>query len=557
MGDLVVDLRVDECPNACTNFLKLCKIKHYNNCLIYSVEKNFIARTGDPRNKGQVGSCIWNILTNGKQKYFDDEIRRSLQHDKMGVLAMSNEKPNENGSSFYITLRDKIDFLNEKHTIFGFVSEGLDVLEKLNEVMVDGENKPFNNVRILHTVILDDPFDDPPYIDDHIPVNSPAVIEDENFEVCQKDVDEITLLENVAKAEAKSRAINLELLGDLPDADMKPPENVLFVAKLNPVTPDEDLELIFSRFGTIVSCEVIKDWKTGDSLQYAFVEFESVRSAEEAYFKMQDCLVDDRRIHVDFSQSVAKHWNLFRRNGAKASLEDAEALPGGMGKGKGKGKGGKSSKGFKSGGSSSSTAKGESHPGGFQHSRPQEREKDGAAAAHRSEHGRTTHHTDGNRSRAPDETRREERRDDGDRQRRRDDERDHINRGDRQRRRDHDEGGRDRREERKEERRKEESPKIRRKEESPKRRRSRSRSRSERRREGREESKKDKKRHKEDDNEEGRGKKMEKRGKKGGKEEDDGEDRHEKKRKKEEDKRDSIDDRDQGRRKEKKHKKGH
>jgi len=543
MGDLVVDLRVDECPNACTNFLKLCKIKHYNNCLIYSVEKNFIARTGDSLNKGQVGSCIWNILTNGKQKYFDDEIRRSLQHDKMGVLAMSNEKPNENGSSFYITLRDKIDFLNEKHTIFGFVSEGLDVLEKLNEVMVDDEKKPFNNVRILHTVILDDPFDDPPGLDDHIPVNSPAVIEDEDFEVCQEAVDEVTLLENVAKAEAKSRAINLELLGDLPDADMKPPENVLFVAKLNPVTPDEDLELIFSRFGTIVSCEIIKDWKTGDSLQYAFVEFDNVRSAEEAYFKMQDCLVDDRRIHVDFSQSVARHWNLFRRNGAKASLEDAEALPVGKGKGKGKGKGGKSSKGFKSGDSSSSTAKGETHPRGFQ-GRPQEREKDGAAAR-RSEQGRT-HQTDGNSScLAPDETRREERRDDGG-DRRRHDERDH-NRGDRRR---DDEGRRDRREERKEER-KEESPKIRREKESPKRRRSRSRS---ERRDGREEGKKDQKRQK-DDNNEGRVKKMEKRGKKAGKEEKYDDDRHEKRRK-EEDKRDNIDDREQGRRKEKKHKKG-
>jgi len=151
----------------------------------------------------------------------------------------------------------------------------------------------------------------------------------------------VELLENVAKAEAKSRAVTLELLGDLPDADMKPPENVLFVCKLNPVTQDSDLELIFSRFGNIVSCEIIRDFKTGDSLQYAFVEFDNVRSAEEAYFKMQDCLVDDRRIHVDFSQSVAKHWNLFRRNGAKASAADAEQLPFGKGKGKGKGKKGK------------------------------------------------------------------------------------------------------------------------------------------------------------------------------------------------------------------------
>ena len=52
--------------------------------------------------------------------------------------------------------------------------------------------------------------------------------------------------------------------------------------------------------------EVIKDMKSGDSLQYAFVEFDNQESAEEAYFKMDNALIDDRRIHVDFSQSVSK-----------------------------------------------------------------------------------------------------------------------------------------------------------------------------------------------------------------------------------------------------------
>ena len=68
--------------------------------------------------------------------------------------------------------------------------------------------------------------------------------------------------------------------------------------------PDEDLNLIFSRFGKILSCEVIRDKRTGDSLQYAFVEFEEQKDCEQAYFKMQGVLIDDHRIHVDFSQSV-------------------------------------------------------------------------------------------------------------------------------------------------------------------------------------------------------------------------------------------------------------
>ena len=110
-----------------------------------------------------------------------------------------------------------------------------------------------------------------------------------------------------AEKEAKARATILEMVGDLPDADVAPPENVLFVCKLNPVTTDEDLEIIFSRFGKVVSCEVIRDKKTGDSLQYAFVEFDGPEACERAYFKMDNVLIDDRRIHVDFSQSVSQY----------------------------------------------------------------------------------------------------------------------------------------------------------------------------------------------------------------------------------------------------------
>lgn len=52
----------------------------------------------------------------------------------------------------------------------------------------------------------------------------------------------------------------------MPDADIKPPENILFVCKLNQCTTERDLEIIFARFGPIKSCEVVRDWKTGDSL---------------------------------------------------------------------------------------------------------------------------------------------------------------------------------------------------------------------------------------------------------------------------------------------------
>jgi peptidyl-prolyl cis-trans isomerase-like 4 len=62
-----------------------------------------------------------------------------------------------------------------------------------------------------------------------------------------------------------------------------------------------------------MSCEIIRDWKTGDSLQYAFIEFETEAACIEAYSRMENVLIDERRIHVDFSQSVAKLWNKHRR----------------------------------------------------------------------------------------------------------------------------------------------------------------------------------------------------------------------------------------------------
>lgn len=89
---------------------------------------------------------------------------------------------------------------------------------------------------------------------------------------------------------------------------MKLPENILFVCKLNPCTTETDLELIFGRFGSIRSCEVVRDWKSGESLGYSFIEFETDKACEEgikynilAYWKMENALIDERRIHVDFS----------------------------------------------------------------------------------------------------------------------------------------------------------------------------------------------------------------------------------------------------------------
>ena len=99
---------------------------------------------------------------------------------------------------------------------------------------------------------------------------------------------------DVEAQKAKNRKILLEMIGDRPDADAKAPDEFLFVCKLNPITNEEDLETIFSRFGQVIACDIIRDKKTGDSLNYAFIGFSEKKSAEEAYLKMNNALIDDR-----------------------------------------------------------------------------------------------------------------------------------------------------------------------------------------------------------------------------------------------------------------------
>ncbi|XP_050279386.1 peptidyl-prolyl cis-trans isomerase CYP59-like isoform X1 [Quercus robur] len=327
LGDIVVDLHTDKCPLTSKNFLKLCKIKYYNGCLFHTVQKDFTAQTGDPTGTGSGGDSIYKFLYGDQARFFNDEIHHDLKHSKTGTVAMASAGENLNASQFYFTLRDDLDYLDEKHTVFGEIAEGLDTLTRINEAYVDEKGRPFKNIRIKHTYILDDPFDDPPQIADLIPDASPEgkpkdevddnVRLEDDWVPMDEQLDASELEEVLRTKEAHSRAVVLESIGDIPDAEIKPPDNVLFVCKLNPVTEDEDLHTIFSRFGTVLSAEIIRDFKTGDSLCYAFVEFETNDACEQAYFKMDNALIDDRRIHVDFSQSVSKLWSQYRRKDNK------------------------------------------------------------------------------------------------------------------------------------------------------------------------------------------------------------------------------------------------
>lgn len=314
IGDLTVDLFIEERPQACLNFLKLCKLRYYNYNLFHTIEHGFIAQTGDPTGVGNGGESVWGVIEGGQQKrFFQAEYQPKIRHTEPGLLSMVSLGDQLIGAQFFLTLGDNLTSLDETHCVIGQVTEGHDVLRTLNDAICDANHRPYKDIRITHTIILADPFANPRGFRE--PSRSPSptpermrggrIGADEDIDdTAGKSEQEIT--EMLQDREAKARATILEIVGDLPDAEMAPPENVLFVCKLNPVTSDEDLEIIFSRFGRVKGCEVIRDRVSGDSLQYAFVEFEDAKTCETAYFKMDNVLIDDRRIHVDFSQSVAK-----------------------------------------------------------------------------------------------------------------------------------------------------------------------------------------------------------------------------------------------------------
>ncbi|MCJ1379145.1 Peptidyl-prolyl cis-trans isomerase cyp6 [Xylographa soralifera] len=327
IGDIVIDLLVDYAPRSCENFIKLCQVKYYNFAPVHSVQKNFSLQTGDPIGPGSTssdgGSSIWGLLNGAARKTYAADFHPKLKHIERGTVSMATvpgpRDPEERvaGSQFLITLGDNLDYLDGKAAIFGKVVEGFDVLEKINDAFIDDKGRPLKDIRIRHTVVLEDPFPNPPGL--AVPPESPlpskaqlATVRIADDEEIDEFADEEMVDKMRREREAKAQALTLEMVGDLPFAEVKPPENILFVCKLNPVTQDEDLDLIFSRFGKILSCEVIRDKRTGDSLQYAFIEFENQKDCEQAYFKMQGVLIDDHRIHVDFSQSVSKLSDTWR-----------------------------------------------------------------------------------------------------------------------------------------------------------------------------------------------------------------------------------------------------
>mmetsp|Transcript_46289 Transcript_46289/g.53346 ORF Transcript_46289/g.53346 Transcript_46289/m.53346 type:complete len:669 (+) Transcript_46289:30-2036(+) len=140
MGEIHVRLYPDECSRTVENFTTHSKNKYYDNILFHRVVKSFMIQTGDPQGDGTGGESIW-----GSE--FEDECHPSLNHDEPFILAMANRGPHTNGSQFYISTVP-CPWLNGKHTVFGKVTKGRDVVRAIESVRADKNNRPLIDVKM-------------------------------------------------------------------------------------------------------------------------------------------------------------------------------------------------------------------------------------------------------------------------------------------------------------------------------------------------------------------------------------------------------------------------
>jgi len=147
MGTIEIELFAKETPKTVENFVGLANKGYYNGVIFHRVIDNFMIQGGDPTGTGRGGDSFWG----GK---FADEIVPALKHDQPGILSMANAGPNTNGSQFFITLV-ATPWLDGKHTVFGKVIAGIDVVSAIGKVATSKPgDKPLQDV-VMETVTIE------------------------------------------------------------------------------------------------------------------------------------------------------------------------------------------------------------------------------------------------------------------------------------------------------------------------------------------------------------------------------------------------------------------
>jgi cyclophilin family peptidyl-prolyl cis-trans isomerase len=143
MGNFTIELFEQQTPNTVGNFVKLAEKKFYDGVIFHRVIDGFMIQGGDPTGTGRGGP--------GYQ--FADEIHPQLKHNSEGILSMANAGPNTNGSQFFITLVPT-PHLDGRHSVFGKVTEGMDVVKKIGKTPTKAGDRPVTDV-VMKTVRIE------------------------------------------------------------------------------------------------------------------------------------------------------------------------------------------------------------------------------------------------------------------------------------------------------------------------------------------------------------------------------------------------------------------
>ena len=135
-GAIDVELFDDDAPKTVENFVKLAREGFYDGVIFHRVIPDFMVQGGDPTGTGRGGPGYT----------FEDEFNKNKV--ERGALAMANAGPNTNGSQFFIVTAEATPWLDGKHTVFGRVTSGMDVVDTISAVATDSNDKPHEDVTI-------------------------------------------------------------------------------------------------------------------------------------------------------------------------------------------------------------------------------------------------------------------------------------------------------------------------------------------------------------------------------------------------------------------------
>lgn len=146
-GEFEIRLFQEKTPVTVSNFVSLARNGFYNNLIFHRVIDGFMIQGGDPTGTGMGGPGY----------RFEDEFHPDLKHSKKGILSMANAGPNTNGSQFFIGVAPT-PHLDNRHSVFGEVIKGMDVVEKISKVPTGARDRPVDNVVIESLTINGDWF---------------------------------------------------------------------------------------------------------------------------------------------------------------------------------------------------------------------------------------------------------------------------------------------------------------------------------------------------------------------------------------------------------------